>query len=1506
MKMPTPRFIEPMAASALLVMALSVLGCSEQDFTVNLDQPLRIVAVEPGGMVQGVGIDATVRVTFSEEIKEQTLNPGSFYLERLTEEALDSGTPERLSATVTYDAETLTASLQPEGLLDYSVSYRAVVTTSVERKREPLAPLPVDVKWVFSTQAPPDFHLVSFEPGAGSSGVPIDADIRVTFNSQVEPSSVDEDSFRVFDVDTGEPIDGRLNVEEREIEFSSLVPFGYSRHVGVELTEAIASTEVTSEGGFLEQPVSISFRTIHPPPLLLLSALPSPGSSQVSTNANLSFRFSEDISTDLEGIADSISVQDLTNDPDTNLCSQDRLSLIDSTETGQPDGFSCEPGELAESAVIQVTLLGEPGSIESVRATSGGGRLVLPEDPYEYTFSLEDLTDLLVLANIPSDGAANVSPETTIQVVFNEAIDLATLGADIDQEGSIAPSFFLNPGDGAVFEDAVAGTYSVNANGDKLTFAPDVPLEHESTYSYTVTRDLCVPREEESEGGCLVSSFSFAFGTAAAPNLRVLEAFPDDGAAGVSLTTEVRVTFNNPILESSLHGLEGPSVFLTEGRLTADRASAVALAADAGCGTSICLGNDNRTVSFRPAEPLEPLTPHTIVATRDLIDANGYSLEALFLQSFVSEGAGLLAGHSLPTIGVNDDIFVQFARDMNVDSINDRTFFVTFVDRFGQVVRVPGDISFEATPGVGDSDACSQEEGFIGCDRAVFSPSLHQSNCIGSDRPLLYDTDYTVHLSPIIEALDGERLGQNPGFQVKTTMPPALESIRSEGVLLQSTIDDRDPLDQATDVPVNSSIVITFSRDMMLGGEHGIDNAANYRLFSGEEEILGAGLETPNARTAIWLPPAENLPFDAKLRFVVKGRSPGSEREIQDAGEGPLDSDVEVVFRTSLPMTVSMTPPADGPTNVTATSVLVFSRALHLPSATDETVFATNETRGALLTAILATSVEDPRSVVLIPVPAYSSGSQVSIHATTGVLDEIGNPLPNHYSFFHTNVGGVPSTSARLPRSPRVLPEDDSIISGGPVFTIIADGQDADNRNRLLPRSFTGGTMALHRIDELGGPLEEIDIEHEFIPGALGVEDRVEVRPTPYLDAGERYRLVVRASRIANIYTVADTSLEDIAHVYQVEEEPPVVTSMEVQTSDGPVDILGGSVAGVPPMLGPTDVSSPYLKVVFSEPVRPGTVGPSTVQLVDSSGGQVEMCYEILGSEVLLTPANPASCDDFHPRRVPLRSADGPYVLSIVASGVEDLAGNPVEATFSGSFEIDDVPPTVVSMSPADGDAALDGIVEVTFDKMMDPSSVCDLGSEASGLQVSYDVPVPCEPSGRRLQAACCSLDAETLSVATLRPIIDIGQPEPVEGFVGSRQYVTLAPAELTDSAGNALGLDVEQAFSTREGAPVSLCAVPSDGSEGVLTQSSVEVYFSEPIIRLTFEESFSLYRISDGVDVSCDFSYFDGDSRAVCTPTAGLEPSTWYEYLVGHGIRGQMLGTPLLRGLTGSFETAP
>ncbi|WP_373047402.1 Ig-like domain-containing protein [Vulgatibacter sp.] len=525
---------------AALAVLLAFTACSDQEFTVNLDQPLRVLALEPGGEATGVHIDAALQVSFSEAVKPGSVNAGTVYLE-----ALDpAGAGTKVDAAIAYDAATFTATLQPAAPLAYSVRHRLVVTTGIERVRVPAASLPQRVEVVFTTEHPPAFRLVGLLPGAGTNAAAIDAPIVATFSEPIDEATVTAESFRVEDADSGSAIAGDLASDGAVVTFVPAAPFGYSREVRVILGTALASTRATDDGGHLEHDLTLTFGTVDPAPLAVISADPGDGTDDFARDRTFSVRFSEPLDP-ASATAQTVRFEDVT-DPAAPVALQpeDPANYLTFSEGNARITF--DPAvELGFTRLVRVTLAGsiEPAApaLRSARATDDGGSLPAP---ITWEVKTIDPPQLRIINAIPGAGSVGAPIEGAVAITFSEPI----VDFTADPVGSALVENVADP----LVPVAVDGVWTLSGDGQTATFDPFVDLAYATTYRVTLTERIRSQRATD-EGGFLLGTTDWTFTTEPPPALGLVAHVPSADSGGIArLTTAgtpqpIVLTFGEPV-----------------------------------------------------------------------------------------------------------------------------------------------------------------------------------------------------------------------------------------------------------------------------------------------------------------------------------------------------------------------------------------------------------------------------------------------------------------------------------------------------------------------------------------------------------------------------------------------------------------------------------------------------------------------------------------------------------------------------------------------------------------------------------------------------------------------------------------------------------------------------------------------------------------------------------------------------------------------------------------------
>ncbi len=337
------------------------------------------------------------------------------------------------------------------------------------------------------------------------------------------------------------------------------------------------------------------------------------------------------------------------------------------------------------------------------------------------------------------------------------------------------------------------------------------------------------------------------------------------------------------------------------------------------------------------------------------------------------------------------------------------------------------------------------------------------------------------------------------------------------------------------------------------------------------------------------------------------------------------------------------------------------------------------------------------------------------------------------------------------------------------------------------------------------------------VPGTVSLSgDRTVATfaPEQPLTAARRYRVTVTTGVTDAVGNPLAT--EFVSHFWAVD-----------------TDTIAPCVVGVAPVDGATDLTSnTHVAVSFSEPMALGTIVPGNV-LLRASGTPVEITVTAsadgTGATVIAAAPLPFGPLTLELTQALLDASPEQNALDQGSTAPGCLAPDgPPAPVFAWivSQGADTTPPTVVSMTPANGstNVPLNVNVVVTFSEPMDPLSIS--AQSTGALYDNLGNRVPTEVS--------LSVDAR---VATVNPQVLLASQ--------TSYQATVAAGGPRDLAGNALQVGAQTSFSTLDAGSdlvppqvVSVC--PADGATGVdrllnlpcntAYPGQVVIVFSEPV----------------------------------------------------------------------------
>ncbi|MCP4348501.1 MAG: Ig-like domain-containing protein, partial [Desulfobacterales bacterium] len=428
--------------------------------------------------------------------------------------------------------------------------------------------------------------------------------------------------------------------------------------------------------------------------------------------------------------------------------------------------------------------------------------------------------------------------------------------------------------------DDVTGT--VTYNGTTGTFTPAEVLAYNTNYTATIT-----DAAKDLAGNPLENDYTWSFTTGPEPDTTpptVSSTSPENDAESVSADSAVIVTFSEPMISDTV----------------TTATFSLSYGTDDVTGTVTYNGT---TGTFTPAEVLAYNTDYTAMITDAAKDLAGNPLENDYTWSFTT---GPEPDTTPPTVsstspennavGVSVDsaIIATFSEPMKSAAITTATFYIS--DGAGELA---GTVTYDGTTG-------------------AFNPSEN----------LTYNTIYTAVITADANDLAGNPLENDYTWSFTTgprpdTTPP--------------TVSSTSPENGASDVSVDSSVIVTFSEPM----KSSAITTATFSVSNGTDNIAGA--VTYDGTTGAFNP-SENLEYNTAYTASVTTAA-------KDLAGNPLENDYTWSFTTgprpdTTPPTVSSTSPENGASDVSVDSsvIVTFSEPMKSSAITTATFSVSNGT----------------------------------------------------------------------------------------------------------------------------------------------------------------------------------------------------------------------------------------------------------------------------------------------------------------------------------------------------------------------------------------------------------------------------------------------------------------------------------------------------------------------------------------------------------------------------------
>lgn len=420
-------------------------------------------------------------------------------------------------------------------------------------------------------------EVESTNPADKAIGVQLNKAIAVTFNDEMDPSTISDESFslRVINSSGGieSEVSGALTYDAANNTMSFLPDTPLANNTTY--TGKVEPIVKDLMGNALQTPYVWTFTTGASPTVTATN--PANLSTEITVNKTITAKFSAEMDP-LTIKASSFTIKTGT----TKIAGV--VSYLDSTATFIPS----------------IDLLPETtytGTI-SVEAVNKDGIPLANE--YTWTFNTGSATSVpKVNSTDPADKATNVSVNKGINVVFSEEMDPGTISGS---------TFIVKQGN-----TEVAGT--VTYTGTTATFTPNTALSPNLVYTGTITTGV-----KNLTGSSLASNYVWTFTTAASPDLvapTVTSTDPVNNATNVALNKVIKAVFSEAMNPASVNGA---TFTLKQGNATV-------------AGTVTFNGT---TASFTPNSPLSPGLVYTGTITTGAKNDLGIALGSNFVWNFTT------------------------------------------------------------------------------------------------------------------------------------------------------------------------------------------------------------------------------------------------------------------------------------------------------------------------------------------------------------------------------------------------------------------------------------------------------------------------------------------------------------------------------------------------------------------------------------------------------------------------------------------------------------------------------------------------------------------------------------------------------------------------------------------------------------------------------------------------------------------------------------------------------
>ena len=657
-------------------------------------------------------------------------------------------------------------------------------------------------------------------------------------------------------------------------------------------------------------------------------------------------------------------------------------------------------GVVSYSIFRNGTKVGETNGTETTYLDTG----LNPQTTYVYSVASNCVGGVMSERSVEDDASTvttvDVTAPTVVRTVPAAGSSQVSPAADINVD-------FSEPMDPATINsttlqarvtngDPIAGVVSYNATTRRATLVPSASLPNPASITATITTGA-----KDLAGNALASATTWTFTTRDDTPPSIVSTSPVNGATGVAPGAVVTITFNEPMDPATIN------------------ATTITLKTTVGStpvSSVVTYDANTRSARLVPNAVLTQNTNYTVDVSNAVKDAGGNALPAFSFGFRVGDTQAPTVVSTVPAdlatnVATNATVSATCSEAMTGSTINATTF--TLRPTAGGA-NVAGTVAYNTTTLT-----------------ATFTPSA----------ALAGGTSYTATISTGAQDAAG-----NPMTAAKTwtfitvdVIPPTVSSIV--------------PANNATNVPTNSTVRVTFSEPM----DPATINATNITLRNTGTSAAVTGVVTYDAATRV-------ATFTPSALSNATGYTVTVTTGVKDLSGNALVTAVTSTFTTSpapdntAPTIVARTP-ANGATSVAinTNATVTFSEPMD-PATITTTTITLAPTAGGPAVAATVTYNAATNTATLDPTTDLVNNTSYTLTVTTGVKDAAGNALAATSTSTFTT---VPDTIA-----PTVTSRTPTAATGVPLnTTVTVTFSEAMNATTV-----NGTTFTLTRTSGVGSP----------------------------------------------------------------------------------------------------------------------------------------------------------------------------------------------------------------------------------------------------------------------------------------------------------------------------------------------------------------------------------------------------------------------------------------------------